>query len=105
MARSPNQHPGRGGGRGRGGRNNNRNSRRPQQPTFKGDCKEMNGEIFILHGHKKTDVYLKTLDAIKNHILATYTQPDDILKALEQQKEFDFTTVKPNRPIHPETTK
>ena len=65
----------------------------------------MNGEIFILHGHKKTDVYLKTLDAIKNHILATYTQLDDILVALEEQKEFDFTTIKPNRPVHPETTK
>ena len=48
--------------------------------------------------HRKADNYAKVTEAIINYIQRTYTMGNDVKRALEEQRDFDFSVLIPIAP-------
>ena len=59
---------------------------------------ELGENIYVINQPGQADKFIKTTEAILNHIQKTYKQGDDIKRALKDESEFDFAAVEPTSP-------
>ena len=59
---------------------------------------ELGENIYVINQPGQADKFIKTTEAILNHIQKTYKQGDDIKRALKDESEFDFAAVEPKSP-------
>ena len=81
-------------------RRNNNNNNRPQKnkkDEFKGDCEDLKGKVFYIGSMKQADNYNNTTEAILAYIQRTYDHGSDIMEALDELVDKDFTGLMPKK--------
>ena len=75
-------------GRGRGGRGNNSNNRSANNSTtFRGETKEMNGNVFQCHEEARDPTqFNRTLEALERYANKTYASAQDLQKLFDKMK-------------------
>ena len=58
---------------------------------------ELGENIYVVNQPGQADKFVKTTEAILNHVQKTYKHGEDIKKALKTEQEFDFGSEEPKK--------
>ena len=74
------------------------NSGQASRPNARGDCEDLGSHVFTLHDDRRSETYELTKQKILDYVQANYTWGQDLVWAIEKEKEFNFDdpSVAPN---------
>ena len=81
-------------------RRNNQNNNRTQRNNtkeFKGDCDDLKGKVYFIGSMKQADNYNTTTESIIAYIQRTFDYGNDVMDALENLQEKDFSSLMPKK--------
>ena len=84
------------GGRGRANQGRRKGDENKKKLVLPDDAiAELGENIYVVNQPGQADKFVKTTEAILNHVQKTYKHGEDIKKALKTEQEFDFGSEEP----------